>query len=497
MNVIEAPTMGPKTAGIDSALLSIFSDIIKDTNCDTLKEIIKVSTDMINTLLNPIKKVPDNLDVLFKYIPDIVGAQPSLEISTYLARENSDLDTVLSDQQAFHESLMKEIKTLKLDTKYSDSGRVATQWLLDENLTPSPHHRDLRNPKCISDFPCISVLKNIINQHDECIGEMNSCIVNCYQPSSARFRPHSDDEPYIDSDASICTFSIGATREFGIYEKKHSEPKLLKTFVLEDSSVFIMQPGTQECTKHRVHPPVNRNVDAGTRYSISFRKILSESVTQNNAPSPPLEKPTTLILGSSISKYLNSKKLVGKRNCNVINLSKSGSKIGDINIAIDNFYKCENMQSQDERVVDPNNVNKIIINIGTNDILNSPSASTRQYTPLQKLVTKLKLYYPCAKVYLTSVIPIPSYNAKIPQSVLSFNRMLIRLCKAMHCFYIDVFPDMLHQGIPGDRHINEDMYRWNYRKQCSDIHLSSRGLSVLARHYIKIIGDHFNPFLLG
>ena len=486
--------MGPKTAGIDSALIDIFSDIIKDANCDTLKEIIKVSTDMINKALNPISKAPDDLDSLFKYIPNILNGQNSLEISTYLAQEHSDVPAELSNEQAFKQSLMKELDSFKLDTLFPDPNRVATQWLLDEHLTTAPH-RDLREHKKMSSYPCITALKNIINQHEECIGELNSCIVNCYRPSSSRFRPHSDDELYIDPESSICTFSVGATREFGIYEKKHRDPKLLKSFVLEDSSVFVMHPGSQKCTKHRVHPPV-ANTDAGIRYSISFRSLVSNSTESTVESRPTSEKPTTLIFGTSISKHLNTKRLIGKRNCNVINLSKSGSKIEDISNIIDGFYKGETDQPAVGTVTNPCHVNKIILNVGTNDILNSPATASRNYTPLHKIVTKLKLYYPGAKLYFTSVVPIPTHNNKISQAVLDFNKMLIRLCRATNSYYIDVLPDMLHYGFPGERDINETMYRWDYRKRCVDIHLSNRGLSALARQYIKVIDDRFNPFIL-
>ena len=86
----------------------------------------------------------------------------------------------------------------------------------------------------------ICKVRDMINNSPFCIGSMNGCIVNCFNHDSVRQRPHSDNEHYIDQTHSISTFSLGATREFGIYNLDHKEPKLLKSMSLQSNSVTFM-----------------------------------------------------------------------------------------------------------------------------------------------------------------------------------------------------------------------------------------------------------------
>ena len=76
--------------------------------------------------------------------------------------------------------------------------------------------------------------------------DFNSCIVNFYADGSARTRPHSDEESYIDQLRPMAFFSVGKTREIVIFDKK--DGKLFGKHSLLSVSLFVMNPATQANT---------------------------------------------------------------------------------------------------------------------------------------------------------------------------------------------------------------------------------------------------------
>ena len=315
-------------------LISDFKTLFSDASPPVLRTIVKLATTQINKSINPKSETPDmnSLNNLFKYVPNIY-TNNSLEISTTDFNNN---EQKLSEDK-FFEDLKTELDSLGVDKKASNPTKVTTQWVLN-----NPHdHPDLKSTKDMSDMKCVSMLMDKVNNHDECVGQMTGCIINCFRSSSARHFPHSDNEPYIDQNSSVCTISLGGTREFGIYEQKHKDPQLLRKYTLEPRSMMVMHPGSQAATKHKVLP--NRNptpsVSASARYSISFRRIVP---TLTSETKPVIDKKKVVVIfGSSITKYLSSTKLEGSSDIKVINLSASGSKIYNICGAMDSFYTGE------------------------------------------------------------------------------------------------------------------------------------------------------------
>ena len=102
---------------------------------------------------------------------------------------------------------------------------------------------------------------------------------------------------------------------------------------------------------------------------------------------------------------------------------------------------------------------------------------------MENLVCKLKTYYPGATIYIQSLLPQRIQNAFTVSNVLGFNKLLIKLSALNKCFYLDIFKDFLG----GNNHPHPDLYRWD------GVHLSNKGLSVLARAYISKIRGRFNP----
>ena len=180
--------------------------------------------------------------------------------------------------------------------------------------------------------------------------------MSCYRNNKSTLRLHSDDEhEYIDQKSTICSFSIGATRdiEFCLKSIPGSDPVI--TFNMTEGSLVLMKPGCQQALKHRVP---KRTGKIGMRFSFSFRKLLPSDLnlspikrtiaafkerSRTPGESMQLNAPTkhpcvlhhdadaqgpgvTVLIGDSISEHLVSDKL-GKGKTEVVNLSKGGSKI--------------------------------------------------------------------------------------------------------------------------------------------------------------------------
>ena len=127
----------------------------------------------------------------------------------------------------------------------------------------------------------------------------------------------------------------------------------VKSYVLENCSLFVMGSGCQSFFLHRI------NKGDGSRISISIRRIKDEALVDVNSsqcsdasndlftntstdaidttPNKSVWKKTTVILGDSIDAELIPSRLHKGNNINVINLSKGGFKISDISDTIDNI----------------------------------------------------------------------------------------------------------------------------------------------------------------
>ena len=475
----------------DSTLFNQISSLLQQiTDLKTLRKIVSVTSDIINVNTFPQSAAPSNerLDSLFQYIPSPLT--PQRPYNTRSVAQNSSSD------DEFLSQLRLELDSMNLFCP--ESSKVKTKWLLENNVSHS--HSDLRAAEEISKFPYISQLKERLNALPSCKGTLSGCIVNCYATGSARLRPHSDDEPYIDQSTSICTFSLGDTRDFGIFTKSHKNPRQLKTFSLESGSVFLMQPGSQAATKHKVLASGLGSTSSGVRYSISFRGIVpstivdtdtvnpSSSPSSDGSQSPPEPTETTLIFGSSIPKRMDAKRLSGRSGRAVINLAQGGAKIIDVMKHMDSFFAGDHEYFSSDGALSINQISikNVIISVGTNDILSSSRNVNRFFIPIQNLLRKAKLLFGC-DVYFQSVIPIPSQPSHVANSVSIFNNLVMKACRAEHCFYMNVFNKFLECS-------SFDRFFSVKRNGDCDIHPNRRGQSIIAKSYISIVRDHFNPF---
>ena len=323
---------------------------------------------------------------------------------------------------------------------------------------------------------------------------------NIYRSRSCRTKLHADDEIYINQDSSICIWSLMSERDFNIFDKKNTNQPL-KTFKLQHGSLMIMHPGSQSCTKHKVmplHPDVANGDDdlSDLRISISWRDILDDDKLDQQSTNENSEDQTahsaddkgrmdtSVIFGTSISKYLQEKRLQGRHSVRVVNRSESGATIPDVSTQMDNFFTSGDMDSEKTKITN------VFISVGTNDLIKQGHQTPNNlYLPISNLLKKAKILFPGARVYFQSLLPMPIISQFTVGNVLMFNKLALQACAAEKCFFLDVFRNFLdYYGCN-----NFNLFRFNAHKNCMDVHLNNKGLGVLAVSYINIIRGRFNP----
>lgn len=206
--------------------------------------------------------------------------------------------------------------------------------------------------------------------------------------------------------------------------------------------------------------------------------LFSGFSSTNNGQSKTDEK-LCLIFGTSITTGIDGKKM-SRRSRTVVNCSYSGAKISDIHKVAEDFF-AENPQSVQ-------NVDKIIISVGTNEVtyFNSDKycISSRYRTPLVNLVKAIKFMFPFAQIIFQSVLPVRRFYTYTAQSVHLFNKLLIDICYTYGCVFMDCFGRFLDQF---QFDYDTNLYRDN-------LHLNDFGLSKLCQAYKYVIYCNvFNP----
>lgn len=186
--------------------------------------------------------------------------------------------------------------------------------------------------------------------------------------------------------------------------------------------------------------------------------------TQNSTVQPS----TTLIIGSSITKFINAERLTRGSGKKCINLSKSGAKVKDCASMIVDFVQSNNDL----------NIERVIVSIGTNDVKLFKQDTNRFWVPLKDLIFKVRSCFgPNVSIVFQAVLPMKCMYTYTPSNFFGFNNLLIRLCRRFNCEYIDCFNDFLDCN---GRDINRFLYR-------DHLHLNTRGLEILAKHLKNVI----------
>ncbi|KAL5248309.1 hypothetical protein ACHWQZ_G017482 [Mnemiopsis leidyi] len=246
------------------------------------------------------------------------------EVENLVRYEENPLDRAGIDPHELLPRVMKDISDIT--SECPKQGGISTHWILqDPSLTPFLVGKNISSYQGISD---LLTHVRALDQNNECL---NSCLLTSYPDGEAKSRLHADDELYICNDSPICNFSIGEQRTVKFFNSRlHSGPPLI-SIPMNSLSLVTMNPSCQQKLKHIVLP----NPQAvGPRFCLSFRNVKPISKKTQDLQQDA-EPPTTVLIGTSITKRINPAKIAGKTTCKFVNCSTSGDTIKDASDKLD------------------------------------------------------------------------------------------------------------------------------------------------------------------
>ena len=477
-----------------------FIELLHSCSLSEKKAMLLVLNDDINTITtkhqNDIKNSSnEQLKSHVKYIPNCLDNSRDLQI----------------------EDVEAELASMKLCSPTAKA--VKTQWINSKDEVYN--FGNVSHPaKSFDEFPKIKELLDLVNNCGETTGDLDSCLVTCYSNSKTSLSLHADDEAEIDQNSSIATISFGIDRTIEFkrkFNKRRGRAPVEFSYELQHGSICIMRPGCQQALKHRVDKGVHVVNGCNIRYSISFRKLTSSESTsfiQSTKTSSPVKNTITLsenlinnnklldapvasncdnsksnlprenvslIAGDSFTARLDPFKL-GRDKKRVINVSRGGNKIKQVMDSLDEYYL----------VCPPQyNIDQLFICVGTNDIRNCKTNGVRHLrNPLIQLISKAKLLFPSANIFLQTLLPLPiaDFNFNyVVSNVMEYNALIEELCHSEHVYILDVFWSFVEAGFRNPSFFHNDI---------RDCHPNRWGLAKLAVFYIeKIRSIKFNPYM--
>ena len=271
--------------------------------------------------------------------------------------------------------------------------------------------------------------------------------------------------------------------DFCSKRSKVRQPTPITTLELKEGCLTVMRPGCQQVLTHRVNKGVHTDGVSDVRYSLSFRKFISldeerpstHTHTTGNLKQAEHKQNVTLIAGDSHSARLDTEKL-GKKRKKVINISKGGSTIKEVEKSLKRFA------DENSNIT----VNTLFICVGTNDLLHAHHGVMHLKTPYTNMIKVAKALFPGAKILCQSLLPLPVLKRSTVVNVRVMNNIIYDACTKVQVYYLDVFDTFLNSH--GFR--NEQFFPRDVR----DLHLHKRGTGVLAKFYIHLIHNKiFNP----
>ena len=394
----------------------------------------------------------------------------------------------------FDEEILADVESLGVFKK-AKKGAVS-QWLSSDTrdycFSDSPRFK--HPPKPISNYKGICKLLKLVNDDSRTTQNLDAALVICYNTRDSALNFHNDAEKLIDSNSSIATISFGASRtmEFCVGTKRPNTAEY--SFKVSHHDMVIMKPGCQEILKHRICPESDDEADQECeewRVCISFRKLNSitdeesdpdisfgcKAPVVDNSPSTPsthIQK-MNLVVGDSFSAGLDEGKLSRNGRMLVKNISSGGATINDVCKQLDDFYISNNHP-----------VSKFFVCVGANDIRHCREKGIRHLkSPLNDLARQIRTQFPSASVWFQTLIPLPHQHNFTEVNVMQYNQLLYEICLLNRIYYLDCFSSFLtHDGFRSEHLFHNRL----------NIHPNNRGLSVLARIYLKLIHSRrFNP----
>ena len=422
---------------------------------------------------------------------------------------------LLNNDSVEFASISAEVESLNMPNKALGKSDCITQWL---TLTGQSYawknsrgNKTVKDPLSFDNFPGILGMLNQLNS--EYGVSLNSCLISCLPDGQSKLRLHDDGEESLDETQPIIVLTVGAERDIEFRGKyQHPIEKSALTIRPPSGSVYQMLPGCQSWFNHRV---MGERTCRSLRYSLSFRRMLPESeliaktqpsvtpgppAASNAAPPsclptlplppngpiphPSSEDPppgtvrttlpgerrslpkrkvgpkrTTVLFGTSITSRVVGSRL-GRKDRKVLNFSESGARISDIKRMVDDFHDYH---------VDADDVEKIILCFGTNDIKHSKNGIRHLVSPVFSLINRCKSHFPGATICVCSNLPMRNMYNYTAHNFLTFNNILRDACYKTNTFYIDFFNNFLSYDRMDFNHL---LFRDNF-------HLNNKGLGVL------------------
>ena len=152
-----------------------------------------------------------------------------------------------------------------------------------------------------------------------------------------------------------------------------------------------------------------------------------------------------------------------------------GNKLCNISNDLDTFYEEHGQE----------NVVKVFISAGVNDMRYCSNGVYHFRSKINQLINKVELYFPQAKIFFQSVLPVYVENRFTVKNILDFNKMLYQICLQRKCYYLNIFGLFVSPWLTRNEHLYSDK-----------VHLNKRGTAMLARIYILHINkERFNPII--
>lgn len=419
----------------------------------------------------------------------------------------------LPNDSVQYAAVKAEVESLNMK---KSSKSPSTKWLTSTDRAycwkTSTGNTTVKEPVDLAQYKGINNLMNHINETFNT--KLNSCLVSKYENGNIYTPYHDDAEDSLDQTESLFVVSLGVERSVDFIRQGDSyRSSAVYTLNPVDGSLYVMKTGCQQYFLHRLRR--NYNSEVGSRFCLSFRRIKTEdeqpevveprlsspvkeliNLYEGGIPesdiklddvskymsskaydNPPRKKRTTVIFGTSITKRLNPSQLSSPGR-KVINVSQSGAKIKHVIENVEYFHKTNSMAGD---------IEKIIINVGTNDIKFSRRGIQHLKRYLIDLILKCKSLFPSSMVIFQCCLPIRNLYYYTVSNVLEFNKLLCRLCNEYNCIYVDCFRDFL--DYEGTDQFKDLFHDW--------LHLNYEGLGVLAVWYKYIIKqDSFNEIII-
>ena len=161
----------------------------------------------------------------------------------------------------------------------------------------------------------------------------------------------------------------------------------------------------------------------------------------------------------------------------MLNFSESGAKIASITHMVESFKK------HDENA---DNVDKIVLCLGTNDIKHSKNGVSHLRPQVFSLVNRIKDLFPGVNSLVFSTLPMARVYNYTVHNCYAFNDILKEVCYKTNSYYVDCFDNFL----TSDRFdINNLLYKDCY-------HLNKKGVGVLCSILKMVINcDYFTSIL--